>query len=66
MQYLELTPLAAEILGRLLAGAHAHLGPAVVEACAALSRPVDAAVTGSTAALLEDLVARGAIQGGEA
>jgi hypothetical protein len=62
--FLELTPLAAEIVGRLLAGA--QLGTAVVASCAALAHPVDPAVTASTAALLEDLLARGAILGGEA
>ncbi len=64
VRFLELTPLAAEIAARLLDGA--RLGAAVVDACAALSRPVDPAVTGSTAALLEDLMERGAILGGEA
>jgi hypothetical protein len=42
-----LTPLAAAILGRLLAGA--ALGTAVVEGAAALGVPVDGAVTASTA-----------------
>ncbi len=63
VRFLELTPLAAEILGHLLEGA--ALGHAVVASCAALSRPVDPAVTGSTAALLEDLTARGALLGAE-
>jgi hypothetical protein len=74
VRFLELTPLAAEIVGRLLGGE--RLGPAVTGACACQGlaeggraergRPVDPAVTRSTAALLEDLIARGAILGGEA
>jgi hypothetical protein len=59
VRFLELTGLAAAILERLLAGA--RLGEAVVGACAALAHPVDAAVTGSTAALLGDLVERGVV-----
>jgi hypothetical protein len=69
VRFLELTPLAAAILERLRGadgGRGEALGPAVVGACAALGHPVDAAVTGSTAALLEDLLGRGAIVGGEA
>ncbi|WP_437275793.1 putative DNA-binding domain-containing protein [Sorangium sp. So ce375] len=61
VRFLELTPLAAEILGRLLAGA--ALGAAVVEGCAALGRPVDGPVLESTAALLSDLAERGALLG---
>ncbi|WP_433928178.1 DUF2063 domain-containing protein [Sorangium cellulosum] len=61
VRFLELTPLAAEILGRLLAGA--ALRDAVVEGCAALGRPVDGPVLESTAALLSDLAERGALLG---
>jgi hypothetical protein len=64
VRFMELTPLAAAILERLLRGE--PLGQGVVGACAALGFAVDAAVTGSTAALLDDLIARGAILGGEA
>lgn len=63
-RFLELTPLAAAILERLLAGA--TLRDAVVEGAAALSHPVDASVTQGTAALLEDLRERGALLGGSA
>ncbi|APR80366.1 Hypothetical protein A7982_05713 [Minicystis rosea] len=59
---LSLTPLAAAIVERLLAGE--ALGAAVVGAAAALHHAVDDAVTQSTAALLEDLRARGALLGG--
>ena len=59
---LELTPLAAAILERLLAGE--ALGAAVVGGAAQLDHAVDGAVTQSTAALLEDLRARGALLGG--
>jgi hypothetical protein len=62
VRYLELTPLAAAILERLLRGD--ALGAAVVGGAGALGHPLDAAVTGSTAALLEDLRARGALLGG--
>ncbi|WP_437709345.1 putative DNA-binding domain-containing protein [Sorangium sp. So ce448] len=61
VRFLELTPLAAEILGRLLAGA--ALGDAVVAGCAALGHPVDGPVLESTAALLSDLAERGALLG---
>lgn len=64
VRFLELTPLAADILERLVHGE--PLGQAVVGACTAAGSPVDAAVTGSTAALLDDLVERGAIEGGAA
>lgn len=62
VRYLDLSPLAAAILDRLLAGE--ALGAAVVGAAGALGHPVDAAVTQGTAALLDDLRARGALLGG--
>jgi hypothetical protein len=62
VRFLALTPLAAAILERLLGGE--ALGAAVTGGAAALGFPVDGAVTGSTAALLEDLRARGALLGG--
>ncbi|WP_437935104.1 HvfC family peptide modification chaperone [Sorangium sp. So ce341] len=61
VRFLELTPLAAEILDRLLAGA--ALGDAVVQGCAALGHPVDGPVLESAAALLSDLAERGALLG---
>ncbi|AUX25001.1 hypothetical protein SOCEGT47_055420 [Sorangium cellulosum] len=61
VRYLELTPLAAEILGRLLAGE--ALGEAVVAGCAAQEHPVDGPVLESTAALLGDLAERGVLLG---
>ncbi|AUX45855.1 hypothetical protein SOCE26_073510 [Sorangium cellulosum] len=61
VRYLELTPLAAEILGRLLEGE--TLRDAVVAGCAALGRPVDGPVLESTAAFLSDLAERGALLG---
>lgn len=61
VRYLELTPLAAALCERLLAGA--TLRSAVVEGCAALGRPVDAAVLDGTAELLADLGRRGALAG---
>jgi hypothetical protein len=62
VRFLELTPLAAEILERLICGD--ALGAAVRDACASLASPLDAAVTTNTAALLTDLAHRGAIRGG--
>jgi hypothetical protein len=64
VRFLELTPLAAAILERLSRGE--PLGQGVRGACDALGATVDAAVIQSTAALLEDLIARRAILGGEA
>ena len=61
LRYLELTPLAAAILERLL-GAEA-LEAAVSEGCRALGHAVDAAVLESTAALLTELGRRGVILG---
>src|SRR5262249_10979113 len=64
VRFLELTPLAAAILERV--GRGEPLGQSVLGACAALGAAVDPSVTGSTAALLEDLLARGAVLGGKA
>jgi hypothetical protein len=61
VRYLELTPLAAAILDRLLHGA--TLRAAVVGGATELGRAVDDAVTRSTAALLMDLGERGALLG---
>jgi hypothetical protein len=63
VRFLALTPLAATIVERLLAGE--ALGAAVQGACVALGAALDASVTAGTAALLDDLVARRAILGGE-
>jgi hypothetical protein len=64
VRFLDLTPLAAAILERLSRGE--PLGQGVRGACAALGAVMDATVIQSTAALLEDLIARRAILGGEA
>jgi hypothetical protein len=61
VRYLELTPLAAAILERLLGGA--TLREAVMDGAAALGSVVDEAVTRSTATLLTDLTERGALLG---
>jgi hypothetical protein len=62
VRYLELTQLAAAILERLLCGE--ALGAGVVGAASALGHALDGAVLTGTAALLEDLTARGAVLGG--
>jgi len=61
VRWLELTPLAAEIVTRLLGGA--PLGDAVTGACAAMGSRID---SGAVAALLADLAARGACLGARA
>jgi hypothetical protein len=61
VRYLELTPLAAAILERLLAGA--ILREAVVSGCGVLGRALDGAVLEGTASVLSDLGARGALLG---
>jgi len=61
VRYLELTPLAADILERLLR--RVPLGQAVGEACASAGRALDATVVEGTAALLADLAERGALVG---
>ncbi|EYF01200.1 Hypothetical protein CAP_8541 [Chondromyces apiculatus DSM 436] len=63
-RYLELSPLAAGILERLLAGA--TLRGAVLAACAAGGHALDGAVLEGTAALLADLGERGALLGSSA
>jgi len=60
-RFLELTPLAAAILVRLLEGR--PLAPAVAEACAAEGWTVDAEILGGAAALLADLGERGVLLG---
>ncbi len=62
VRYLELTPLAAEILGRLLSGL--PLGASVRDACAEMGVSLDTTVLDGTARLLADLAERGALTGG--
>lgn len=61
VRFLALTPLAAAILDRLLAGQ--SLGTAIPAACADQGRAADDAVLASTAALLADLGERGVLLG---
>jgi hypothetical protein len=61
VRYLELTPLAAGIVERLLRAQ--PLGPAIEAACAELGTPLDAAVLEGSARLLSDLAERGALLG---
>lgn len=61
VRYLELTPLAAAIVGRLLSGE--PLGAAVTAGCADLGQPLTDAVLQGTAGLLADLGERGALLG---
>ena len=61
VRYLELTPLAAEILERLLAGK--SLRSTLAAATSDLGVPLDEAVLEGTARLLADLAERGAITG---
>lgn len=63
VRYLELTPLAAGVVERLLQG-HA-LRAAVTSACANLAIPMDDHVLASIAALLADLADRGVLLGGD-
>lgn len=60
-RFLELTPLAAAILERLLAGR--PLAAAVAEACAADGTPASGEVLGGAAQLLADLGERGVLLG---
>ena len=62
-RYLELTPLAAAVIERLLQ-THA-LKAAITSACAELSVPMDDHVLASIASLLADLAERGVLLGGE-
>ena len=61
VRYLELTPLAAAILERLLAGA--TLGEAVARAAEAAAVPLGPEVLDGSARLLADLAERGALLG---
>ena len=63
-RYLALTPLAAAILERLIAGE--ALGAAMIGACASQGRPVDDAVLAGAARLLADLGERGVLLGARA
>jgi hypothetical protein len=63
-RFLELTPLAAEILERLRAGR--ALAPAMVEAAGALGVALDETVLAGAARLLADLGARGVLLGARA
>jgi len=60
-RYLELTPLAAGIVSRLLCGE--TLRRAVVDSCEELGHPLDQGVLEGTARLLADLGERGALEG---
>jgi len=62
VRYLELTPLAAAILARLLRGETLREG--VTGGAGDLAHPLDGAVLSSTAALLSDLEGRGVVLGG--
>lgn len=61
VRYLSLSPLAARIVDRLLAGA--PLGEAIAGACAERGVDLDGAVVEQTSALLADLAERGALLG---
>jgi hypothetical protein len=61
VRYLELTPLAAEILERLLAGQ--TLREALTNGCTTLQVTADESVLTGTARVLADLAARGALLG---
>ena len=60
-RFLDLSPLAAEILERLFAGK--ALAAAMTEACAASGQPLDNAVLAGAATLLADLGERGVLLG---
>jgi len=62
VRYLEVTPICAEILERLLAGDSLRL--ALEGACQAESAALNAGVVDGTAAVLADLAERGAVLGG--
>lgn len=61
---LDLTPLAAKILERLVAGE--PLGPAIVAACAEMGTAPDETILGGAAKLLADLGERGVLLGARA
>jgi len=61
VRHLELTPLAAAILERLLSGL--ALGDAIIEACASFGQTLDDAVLRGTAEMLADLGERGVLLG---
>jgi hypothetical protein len=61
VRYLELTPLAAAIIERLLAGK--SLGASIREACVACGAELDPAVIEGSARVLADLGERGALIG---
>lgn len=63
VRYLELTPLAADILERLLAGS--SLGDSIRLACRAADVPIDSNLLDATAHLLADLARRGVLTSGE-
>lgn len=63
VRYLELTPLAAQILERLLAGI--SLQQALLEGCSALGVPLTQEVLDGTARVLADLAERGALLGSD-
>lgn len=62
VRYLELTPLAAAIVSRLVQAA-TPLQEALVRACAEAGRPLDGEVLDAVATLLSDLAERGALLG---
>jgi hypothetical protein len=61
VRYLELTPVAANLLDRLLSGQ--PLGAAIETACGELGAAVDPALLDGSARLLSDLAERGALLG---
>lgn len=65
VRYLELSPVAAHIVERLLCD-HATLKSAIFEGCAAVGVAVDDAVLGGVVAMLTDLTERGVVRGAAA
>jgi hypothetical protein len=61
IRWIEMAPLAAEVLVRLLAGA--PLGMAIREAAGALGREMDAGLIEAISGVLSDLAGRGALLG---
>ncbi|MBK6513476.1 MAG: putative DNA-binding domain-containing protein [Polyangiaceae bacterium] len=64
LRFLELSPLAASIVERLLAGA--ALGEAITASCAAASTPISPELLGEIAQLLSDYAERGIVLGSPA